>query len=410
MYSEFTVEDVEKEFLSILVLKPTMAFDLLQIKPNYLSNGKYSAIMKAIIDLYEKYKIVDIAQISVHCKGITLAELCEIVDDEYVPITDIKKQFMACQVTILENHKKRVIESLFKKLKNGDLDSVSYLEKMSKISEINIKNDTNILTKEEIEKNISSEKIRIKLNNFSTLDKMLKLVQQDFVIIGAATGTGKSSLLLNFMNDLMDRYQCIYFNMEMSKSTIYKRMISIKSNVPISYIENPASDYQQNIIKKAINDLEKNQIIIEHKANYLQEIRQVLKVFKNDKHTIIFLDHIGLIKSEKNKSIYEQTTDIAKSLRQLCLDYDCTIIAACQLNRASYTANEPNLSMLKDSGELENSSSKVILLYRDKTSSSDSLNPVMILDIVKNRDGQYGKVFCKYDKSKQIFKEEVVYA
>ena len=410
MYSEFTVEDVEKEFLSILVLKPTMAFDLLQIKPNYLSNGKYSAIMKAIIELYEKYKIVDIAQISVHCKGITLAELCEIVDDEYVPITDIKKQFMACQVTILENHKKRVIEGLFKKLKNGDFDSVSYLEKMAKISEINIKNDTNILTKEEIEKNILSEKIRIKLNDFPTLDKMLKLVQQDFVIIGAATGTGKSSLLLNFMNDLMDRYQCIYFNMEMSKSTIYKRMISIKSNVPISYIENPASDYQQNIIKKAINDLEKNQIIIEHKANYLQEIRQVLKVFKNDKHTIIFLDHVGLIKSGNNRSIYEQTTDIAKSLRQLCLDYDCTIIAACQLNRASYTANEPNLSMLKDSGELENSSSKVILLYRDKTSSSDSLNPVMILDIVKNRDGQYGKVFCKYDKSKQIFKEEVIYA
>lgn len=410
MYSEFAVEDIEKEFLSILVLKPKMAFDLLQIKPNYLSNSKYSSIMKAIIELYEKYKIVDIAQISVHCKGITLAELCDIVDDEYVPITDIKKQFMACQATILENHKKRVIEGLFKKLKNGDIDSVSYLEKMAKISEINIKNDTNILTKEEIEENISSEKIRIKLNDFPTLDKMLKLVQQDFVIIGAATGTGKSSLLLNFMNDLMDRYQCIYFNMEMSKSTIYKRMISIKSNVPISYIENPASDYQQGIIKKAINDLEKNQIIIEHKANYLQEIRQVLKVFKNDKHTIIFLDHVGLIKSGNNKSIYEQTTDIAKSLRQLCLDYDCTIIAACQLNRTSYTSNEPNLSMLKDSGELENSSSKVILLYRDKTSSSDSLNPVMILDIVKNRDGQYGKVFCKYDKSKQIFKEEVVYA
>lgn len=410
MHSEFTVEDVEKEFLSILVLKPQMAFDLLQIKPNYFSNSKYSAIMKTIIELYEKHKIVDIAQVAVHCKGITITELCEIVDDEYVPITDIKKQFMACQATILENHKKRVIEGLFKKLKNGDLDSASYLEKMAKISEINIKNDTNILTKEEIEENISSEKIRIKLNDFPTLDKMLKLVQQDFVIIGAATGTGKSSLLLNFMNDLMDRYQCIYFNMEMSKSTIYKRMISIKSNVPISYIENPASDYQQGIIKKAINDLEKNQIIIEHKANYLQEIRQVLKVFKNDKHTIIFLDHVGLIKSGNNKSIYEQTTDIAKSLRQLCLDYDCTIIAACQLNRTSYTSNEPNLSMLKDSGELENSSSKVILLYRDKTSSSDSLNPVMILDIVKNRDGQYGKVFCKYDKSKQIFKEEVVYA
>ena len=410
MHSEYSIIDVEKEFLSILVLKPEMSTDLLQIKPNYLSNSKYSNLMKTIIELYEKHKIVDIAQIAVYCKGITINELCEIIADEYVPITDIKKQFMACQVTILENHKKRVIEGLFKKLKNGDIDSVNYLEKMNKISEINIKNDTNILTKKEIVQNISSENIRIKLNNFPTLDKMLKLVQQDFLLIGASTGVGKSSLLLNFMNDLMDRYQCIYFNMEMSKSTIYKRMIAIKSDVPISYLENPASDYQQNIINKAINDLENNQIIIEHKANYLQEIRQVLKMFKNNKHTIIFLDHIGLIKSSNNKSIYEQTTDIAKSLRQLCLDYDCTIIAACQLNRSSYTSNEPTLSMLKDSGELENSSSKVILLYRDKTSSSDSLNPEMILDIVKNRDGQYGKITCKYDKSKQIFKEEVVYA
>ncbi len=405
-----SIENVEKEFLSILVLKSDIVFDLLQIKPNYLSNSRYSGIMKAIIEIYEKYKIVDIAQIAVNCKIVSVQELCEIIDDEYVPILNVKRQFMACQVTILENHKKRVIENLFKKLKNGDIDSVIYLEKMSKISEINIRNDTNVLTKEEINQNISSEKIRIKLNNFPTLDKMLKLVQQDFLLIGASTGVGKSSLLLNFMNDLMDRYQCIYFNMEMSKSTIYKRMISIKSDVPISFLENPASDYQQKLVEKAIDDLEKSQVIIEHKANYLQEIRQILKVFKSDKHTIIFLDHIGLIKSGNNKSIYEQTTDIAKSLRQLCLDYDCTIIAACQLNRTSYTSNEPNLSMLKDSGELENSSSKVILLYRDKASSSDSLEPDMVLDIVKNRDGQYGKIICKYDKSKQIFKEEVVYA
>lgn len=408
MYPEY---EVEKEFLSILVLKPEIAFDLLQIKPNYLSNDKYSMIMQTILEVYEKYKIVDIPQIVAHNPKITLLEVCDIISDDYVPIIDIRKQFMACQITILETHKKHVIEGLFQKLKQGKINSTVYLEKMSKISEFNIKTDTNVLNKDEIQKNISSENIRIKLNNFSVLDRMLKLVQQDFLLIGAATGTGKSSLLLNFMNDLMDRYQCIYFNMEMSKSTIYKRMISIRSDVPISYIENPKTEYQNDLINKAINDLEKSQIIVEHKANYLSEIRQVLKVFKNEKkHTIIFLDHIGLIKNNTNKSIYEQTTDIAKSLRQLCLDYDCTIIAACQLNRSSYTSNEPNLSMLKDSGELENSSSKVILLYRDKSSSSDSLNPEMILDIVKNRDGQYGKVICKYDKAKQIFKEEVVYA
>ena len=36
-----------------------------------------------------------------------------------------------------------------------------------------------------------------------------------------------------------------------------------------------------------------------------------------------------------------------------------------------------------------------------------TLEPKMVLQIVKNRDGQLGEVICKYNKPKQIFKEEV---
>ena len=195
-------------------------------------------------------------------------------------------------------------------------------------------------------------------------------------MIGASTGTGKSGLMLNLMNDLMNKYQCIYFNMEMSKSTIYKRIISINSEVPVNNIEKPETKYQEEKVNDAIKNISDKKLVIEHKATYLQEIKAVLKTMKNDsKHTILFLDHIGLIKISGYKSPYEQMTEVAKQLRQICLDYDCTIIAACQLNRSSYNSNELNLSMLKDSGELENSSSKVILMYREKDCSKDSLEP-----------------------------------
>ena len=65
--------------------------------------------------------------------------------------------------------------------------------------------------------------------------------------------------------------------------------------------------------------------------------------------------------------------------------------------------------MLKDSGELENSSSKVILLYRNKTQSSGlpKFTEDMVLEIVKNRDGRLGKIPFEYDKTKQIFKEKI---
>ncbi len=401
---------LERELLSILALKPEIGIDLLQIKPKYLQDKTYSFIMEAIIETYKKFGIVDFPHLVDYNKMISLEQIIEIVSDEYIPITNVRKQFMACQITILNNYKKSVIANLSKKLNNGDISCEDYLVKMEKINDVNIKVDTNELLENEILENISTENIGIELNNFPKLNKMLKLVQGDFLMIGASTGTGKSGLMLNLMNDLMNKYQCIYFNMEMSKSTIYKRIISINSEVPVNNIEKPETKYQEEKVNDAIKNISDKKLVIEHKATYLQEIKAVLKTMKNDsKHTILFLDHIGLIKISGYKSPYEQMTEVAKQLRQICLDYDCTIIAACQLNRSSYNSNELNLSMLKDSGELENSSSKVILMYREKDCSKDSLEPKMVLDIVKNRDGQLGKINYKYFKTKQIFKEEISY-
>ncbi len=403
------IELVEKELLSIMVLRPKIGLDLLQIKSQYLSNKNRSLLFDAILNSYEKHGVVDTSAVVSYKPGLADV-LVEAVSNEYVPILDVRKQFMICQKTILDNHKKCVIRDLTNKLNAGSITCDAYLEKMAKVSTVEIKDETNILTAQEITDNINNEKIGIKLSKFPKLSEALKLVQGDFLIIGANTGVGKSALLLNLMNNLMNDYQCIYFNMEMSKSTIYKRILSIKSGIPLNNINNPASSHQRDLLNVTLDNISKMKIIVEHKATYLQEIKQIIARHKDDnKHTIIFLDHIGLIKCDK-KNIYEQTTEVAKSLRQFCLDYDCTIIAACQLNRASYNSKELNASMLKDSGELENSSSKVILLYKNKNEKSkDKFVENMILDIVKNRDGRIGKIAYTYDKSKQIFEEVVSY-
>ena len=66
-----------------------------------------------------------------------------------------------------------------------------------------------------------------------------------------------------------------------------------------------------------------------------------------------------------------------------------------------------SLSMLKDSGELENSASKVILLYKKNKEDKKSN---MIINIAKNRDGiQDVNIEMEYDRQKQIFKEVIIY-
>ena len=197
----------------------------------------------------------------------------------------------------------------------------------------------------------------------------------------------------------------------MSKSTIYKRLISIKANVPIDDILQPKSEYQAKCIENAKKEIEAANIIVEHKANDIKQIKNVLMKYKDkNKHTVLFIDHLGLTRADNTKSLYEQATEVAKQLRQMCLEYDCTIISASQLNRGAYQSDELSLSMLKDSGELENSASKVILLYRNKDDKTN-ITPVikMNVDIVKNRDGVTGYVEMDYDKTRQIFKEITQY-
>lgn len=394
----------EKELLSILVLNSKIGFDLLQLKPKHLKTKFNQLLMGAVIKSYKKHNVVDIAELV--SSGFDADKIISVISDEYLPLTDVRRQFMVCQELILTDYKKRAINHLTQKLNNGEITCEIYSDKIEVINELSIKVFNKHLTVDEINDGISSSKQKITLKNYPTLNQMLQLVHGEFLIIGASTGVGKSGLLLNLMNDLMDRYQCIYFNMEMSKSTIYKRMVAIKSNIQLSYIEKPSTEYQSNLIRNAIKDIEVNEVVVEHKATYIHEIRNVLKVLKNDnKHTILFLDHIGLIRTASTKSQYERTTEVAKDLRQLCLDYDCTIIAASQLNRAAYNSDELNLSMLKDSGEIENSGSKIIFLYQDKNNTVNDLKPNMVLEIMKNRDGRYGKVYCEYDKAKQIFRE-----
>ena len=237
---------VERTFLSILTICCKDVCDMVQIKPKYLYFPKHIELMNAVIKTYKEKGIADLNTIYSYLKLNTLADVSETISDDYVPIIDYRKQFMISQSIILNNYKKKVIKNLIDKFNSNSISVDEYLKKMSIIQDVAIRMDTDVITEEELEANISTEAKSIELKKFPQLNKVLKLVQGDFLMIGASTGVGKSGLLLNFMNDLMSDYQCIYFNMEMAASTISKRIVSIHSGIPIEYVEHPISDYQRN--------------------------------------------------------------------------------------------------------------------------------------------------------------------
>lgn len=399
--------NLENKYLAMLTIHAKEVIDAVQIKSFYFTNSINQKLFDLLLAEYAEKGIIDADCIMNKLQNTEVNHFTNVIASD-IPIINILQHFEEVQRELFINYKKRLTEDIYTKYKNGKITFDNYLKKLDIIQDALIEDEDGVMTEEEFDKNINTELIQIPLNHFKKLNGTLELVQNDFLVIGANTGTGKSGFLLNLMNDLIDKYQCIYFNMEMSKSTIYKRMISIRANVPIKDVYSPKTEYQASLINKAKKDYVDNRVRILHRISDIDEIEMFIRRRKNkeQKHTVVFLDHLGLIQASSNKSLYERMTQVMQRLRQICLKYDCTIIAACQLNRSSYGSNTLDLSMLKDSGEIENSASKIILLSRCEGFDKDCLEPEMLLDICKNRDGMLSKIVTVYHKTKQTFEEK----
>ena len=402
-------DEIERELLA-LVLNKAEVVDLLQIKPRWLHKEENRRMLQYAVECYKNNKVITPGLIMQVHKDFDANYYMELFVNELWYENTWKQQLDVAQESVLKFYKEDIIKRLNEQLKMGAISYDYFMENMNKIGDFQLLENATELSKKEILESINEEKARINLNKFAKLNNILKLVQGDFLIIGATTGMGKSGLMINLMADLMNTYQCIYFNMEMSKSTIYKRLVAVKADMQVNQIEHPVNEYQETIINQALDEIENAKLIIEHKANDMTMIKSTIAKMKDkNKHTVVFIDHLGLVKIDGAKSLYEQATEVAKELRQICLEYDCTIISASQLNRGAYASDEITLSMLKDSGELENSASKVILLYKDKDAKKEDLMQNVIFDVAKNRDGYTGIIEAIYDKEKQAFKEKKGY-
>ena len=392
-------EIIEQEYLSLL-LNESYQVEFCSLKPIEFKDVRNRRLYESIIKSYKETKSISLEYVP--------SDLCEYwceIFDGYYERYNVENQFHHCEEMIEQYYKEERILSLTKELEANKIDYKVFIEKVKELDFATTVLSNDILTEEEIKNNLTISKTGITFNNFPKLSRELKLLQNDLLVVGATTGVGKSGFLLNLMNDLMTRYQCIYFNLEMSKSNIYRRMVAINQEFAVNSIDNP-SDYQKVLISKAIENIKNSKVIVNHSANNILDIKKVIRKFKDkNKHTVVFIDHIGYLKYQNKKSIYEESTETVKELRKICLEYGCTIIAASQLNRSAYEAKEITLNMLKDSGELENSSRKIILLsYKDKK-DKDNLEPIMLVDIAKNDNGSTGVTEMKYIKVRQTFNE-----
>lgn len=399
----------EKLVISCLVQKPEL-FKELVITEEHLLTDKAKLILKLFKIQYDQLKTIDMHLLDYSPINLSDSQKSDILNylvdalDELVTFSN----FAYYQEQVFKDYISRLILNEIKKFENKKITEEDLLNNIQDIGNKSLNVVENQKTEKEVYDLISSKNKNINFR-FSNLSKASNIQEHDLVVIAARPGIGKTGFALNLIENLSDNYKCLYFNMEMSEKQVYQRLVGINTNIDMKYYDTPQTEHQLNKIKEGCKNIAKKKIVCYTGSQTTKSIKQ--KIIKNSKeeHTLVFVDYVGLIRGDSKKSSYERTTEIVKELRQISLDYNCTIFLIAQINRNSEKDKDkrPKISDLKETGELEQSATTVIMLHNEnyyKGINTDE-EPIQMI-IGKNRNGTTGITELIYNKTSQKFENK----
>lgn len=240
---------------------------------------------------------------------------------------------------------------------------------------------------------------------FGDLDSMTSGFQNsELIILGARPSIGKTAMALSMMEYIAidKKIPCGFFSLEMSHEMLGQRLLSQEARISGQKLKSGMlnlADFQK--LQDAAGRCWESPLYIVDQPNMpLLDLRAMARrLVHNQGVKIIFIDYIGLISTENpNAPVYEQVSEVSKSLKALARELAIPIVALCQVARDA-EGNEPTLAQLRGSGSIEQDADVVMFLHRERIKTVEQEgNPVQDakLIVAKQRNGPTGDVDLYY--------------
>lgn len=250
-----------------------------------------------------------------------------------------------------------------------------------------------------------SKKPKIEME-FTTLNDLVGGFEGgDMIVIGARPAVGKSAFAAQMTNHFSELGKKIgYFNLEMPENQIYERFVSAVSGIGLTRIKRAVNftGDEKTRFDRANEILEsKDQIVV---TTGSQTVNGIKALCKNAEYDVIIIDYLQLIKPEGRYrgNRFAEVGEISHSLKTIATDLGIPVIVLSQLNRASVGREdkEPTMSELRESGDIEQDASVIILLW-----NLDDEGKKKGCKIEKNRQGRIGTVKMEFNGDLMKFVE-----
>jgi len=219
---------------------------------------------------------------------------------------------------------------------------------------------------------------------------------------------GKTALALHMADHMASLNQgfVVYFANEGGAESLTRRRLSAQSGVSLGSIRygRVHSDDHWGWLLDAANKLSDRQFIIVDHSRF-KDIGAMVSFTETlameHRLAAVFGDHIQLMRAKNQRwnSRHHEISYISNSLKDLAKDLCVPVIELCQLNRLA-EGIRPNLSHLKESGDLEQDGDIIFGIYRDTKESRK-----MELGCMKGRDVGTWVIDLVYDVMTQRIME-----
>ncbi len=234
----------------------------------------------------------------------------------------------------------------------------------------------------------------------------------DVVIIGGYPSDGKTALALQMALRMAREWRVGFFSLETDRQKVTDRVVAALNDISFTAIKRQEltdKDWERFAAKSAEAAALKF-TLIEAAGWSVSDITSAAEAYDFD---VIFIDYVQLIRPSSTRVIRsEQVAEISRELHAFAQSRKKLVIELAQLTREDRyptpkkgkpQQNEPRMSDLKESGQLEQDADMIFMVYSPVKGGDYDPAKSRFLRIVKNKEGLLLRTLLWFDGDKQSF-------
>lgn len=372
--TEFSNHEAEKALLGIMIQRSADCDKLFdQLVARDFDDQKNRRIYRAMQEMRMQKKLIDLVTLTEAHPDLDPIYLIDLMQNALVTVAQTNAYVEILKTLTARRDFDKLGRSICSDCAGADFSPVKTAESIrvylkgitrSDGEETGIQNDLMQLYDSVFDKAENSRGIMIGIPGIDAATNGLKPGRM--YVVGARPSVGKTVFGLNAaLKCALQGKPVLYINREMEKVDLLKRMAANLSGIDLGDMERgsiPEDQWEK--MMDTVTEMNRLPIHISNTARTPAAIRaKAAEIQEQHGLGLVVVDYLQrMTAGEKFKSRDEEIGHISMAIKDMTMDLQIPVILLSQLNRSA-SNTRPNMSMLRESGNIEQDADVIILLH-----------------------------------------------